>query len=165
MKLTRIALFVLVAAMLLCTVGCAKTTEQEGALTVNGEAVQDVTVLFCREKREEYVTLPLLAVLEKIGCEIERNDAGQITVTPCGTAEATVFILDMQKQTMVTEDHPLNNILMPAPGATRYVCLFTESDVTVDDVTFKSVCFWMGLDITVDYDFDGKTISVECAQP
>ena len=162
MKLTRIALFVLVAAMLLCTVGCAKTTEQEGALTVNGEAVQDVTVLFCREKREEYVTLPLLAVLEKIGCEIERNDAGQITVTPCGTAERAVYTLDMQKETLTSENQ--SNVLMPAPGTKNYICSFTDTDVTVDIVTFKSVCFWMGMDVTVDYDFEEKTVSIDCTQ-
>ena len=36
MKLTRIALFVLVAAILLCTVSCAKRTPKDGRLVENG---------------------------------------------------------------------------------------------------------------------------------
>jgi hypothetical protein len=53
---------------------------------------------------------------------------------------------------------------MPAPGTKNYVCSFTDTDVTVDIVTFKSVCFWMGMDVTVDYDFEEKTVSIDCTQ-
>ena len=56
MKLTRIAPLVLVAAILLCTVSCAKQKPKEGRLVVNGTELEE-TVMFVSDERMEFMQM------------------------------------------------------------------------------------------------------------
>ena len=144
MKLTRIVLFVLVAAMLLCTVACAKQTPKEGRLVVNGTELEE-TVMFVSDENMEF-TVQLLPVLEGYGfsCEYVSDDLTVITKGDClyhlSLNDLTLYLISSPAYEP-DEEIPHINLLRPPVGAKskEHPIVREGNDVIVDMVTMQGI--------------------------
>ena len=144
MKLTRIALFVLVVAILLCTVSCAKQTPKEGRLVVNGTELEE-TVMFVSDERMEF-TVQLLPVLEGYGfsCEYVSDDLTVITKGDClyhlSLTDLTLYLISSPAYEP-DEEIPHINLLRPPVGAKskEHPIVREGNDVIVDMVTMQGI--------------------------
>ena len=144
MKLTRIAPLVLVAAILLCTVSCAKRTPKEGRLAVNGTELEE-TVMFVSDERMEF-TVQLLPVLEGYGfsCEYVSDDLTVITKGDClyhlSLTDLTLYLISSPAYEP-DEEIPHINLLRPPVGAKskEHPIVREGNDVIVDMVTMQGI--------------------------
>ena len=144
MKLTRIAPLVLVAAILLCTVSCAKRTPKEGRLVVNGTELEE-TVMFVSDERMEF-TVQLLPVLEGYGfsCEYVSDDLTVITKGDClyylSLNDLTLYLISSPAYEP-DEEIPHINLLRPPVGAKskEHPIVREGNDVIVDMVTMQGI--------------------------
>lgn len=144
MKLTRIAPLVLVAAILLCTVSCAKRTPKEGRLMVNGTELEE-TVMFVSDERMEF-TVQLLPVLEGYGfsCEYVSDDLTVITKGDClyhlSLTDLTLYLISSSAYEP-DEEIPHINLLRPPVGAKskEHPIVREGNDVIVDMVTMQGI--------------------------
>ncbi|MBQ4112872.1 MAG: hypothetical protein IJD38_08755 [Clostridia bacterium] len=144
MKLTRIAPLVLVAAILLCTVSCAKRTPKEGRLVVNGTELEE-TVMFVSDERMEF-TVQLLPVLEGYGfsCEYVSDDLTVITKGDClyhlSLTDLTLYLISSSAYEP-DEEIPHINLLRPPVGAKskEHPIVREGNDVIVDMVTMQGI--------------------------
>ena len=144
MKLTRIAPLMLVAAILLCTVSCAKRTPQEGRLVVNGTELEE-TVMFVSDERMEF-TVQLLPVLEGYGfsCEYVSDDLTVITKGDClyhlSLIDLTLYLISSSAYEP-DEEIPHINLLRPPVGAKskEHPIVREGNDVIVDMVTMQGI--------------------------
>lgn len=144
MKLTRIAPLVLVAAILLCTVSCAKRTPKEGRLVVNGTELEE-TVMFVSDERMEF-TVQLLPVLEGYGfsCEYVSDDLTVITKGDClyhlSLTDLTLYLISSPAYEP-DEEIPHINLLRPPVGAKskEHPIVREGNDVIVDMVTMQGI--------------------------
>ena len=144
MKLTRIAPLVLVAAILLCTVSCAKLTPKEGRLVVNGTELEE-TVMFVSDERMEF-TVQLLPVLEGYGfsCEYVSDDLTVITKGDClyhlSLTDLTLYLISSPAYEP-DEEIPHINLLRPPVGAKskEHPIVREGNDVIVDMVTMQGI--------------------------
>ena len=144
MKLTRIAPLVLVAAILLCTVSCAKRTPKEGRLVVNGTELEE-TVMFVSDERMEF-TVQLLPVLEGYGfsCEYVSDDLTVITKGDClyhlSLTDLTLYLISSPAYDP-DEEIPHINLLRPPVGAKskEHPIVREGNDVIVDMVTMQGI--------------------------
>ncbi len=144
MKLTRIAPLVLVAAILLCTVSCAKRTPKEGWLVVNGTELEE-TVMFVSDERMEF-TVQLLPVLEGYGfsCEYVSDDLTVITKGDClyhlSLTDLTLYLISSPAYEP-DEEIPHINLLRPPVGAKskEHPIVREGNDVIVDMVTMQGI--------------------------
>jgi hypothetical protein len=159
MKLTRIALFVLVAAMLLCTVSCAKRTPKEGRLVVNGTELEE-TVMFVSDERMEF-TVQLLPVLEGYGfsCEYVSDDLTVITKGDClyhlSLTDLTLYLISSSAYEP-DEEIPHINLLRPPVGAKskEHPIVREGNDVIVDMVTILAVLTSMQEKANIRYSYE-----------
>ena len=144
MKLMRIAPLVLVAAILLCTVSCAKRTPKEGRLVVNGTELEE-TVMFVSDERMEF-TVQLLPVLEGYGfsCEYVSDDLTVITKGDClyhlSLTDLTLYLISSSAYEP-DEEIPHINLLRPPVGAKskEHPIVREGNDVIVDMVTMQGI--------------------------
>lgn len=144
MKLTRIAPLVLVAAILLCTVSCAKRTPKEGRLVVNGTELEE-TAMFVSDERMEF-TVQLLPVLEGYGfsCEYVSDDLTVITKGDClyhlSLTDLTLYLISSPAYEP-DEEIPHINLLRPPVGAKfkEHPIVREGNDVIVDMVTMQGI--------------------------
>ena len=144
MKLMRIAPLVLVAAILLCTVSCAKRTPKEGRLVVNGTELEE-TVMFVSDERMEF-TVQLLPVLEGYGfsCEYVSDDLTVITKGDClyhlSLTDLTLYLISSSAYEP-DEEIPHINLLRPPVGAKskEHPIVREGTDVIVDMVTMQGI--------------------------
>ena len=144
MKLMRIAPLVLVAAILLCTVSCAKRTPKEGRLVVNGTELEE-TVMFVSDERMEF-TVQLLPVLEGYGfsCEYVSDDLTVITKGDClyhlSLTDLTLYLISSSAYEP-DEEIPHINMLRPPVGAKskEHPIVREGNDVIVDMVTMQGI--------------------------
>lgn len=144
MKLTRIVPLVLVAAMLLCTVSCAKRTPKEGRLVVNGTELEE-TVMFVSDERMEF-TVQMLPVLEGYGfsCEYVSDDLTVITKGDClyhlSLTDLTLYLISSPAYGS-DEEIPHINLLRPPVGAKskEHPIVREGNDVIVDMVTMQGI--------------------------
>lgn len=159
MKLTRIALFVLVAAILLCTVSCAKRTPKEGRLVVNGTELEE-TVMFVSDERMEF-TVQLLPVLEGYGfsCEYVSDDLTVITKGDClyhlSLNDLTLYLISSPAYEP-DEEIPHINLLRPPVGAKykEHPIVREGNDVIVDMVTILAVLTSMQEKANIRYSYE-----------
>jgi hypothetical protein len=159
MKLTRIALFVLVAAMLLCTVSCAKRTPKAGRLVVNGTELEE-TVMFVSDERMEF-TVQLLPVLEGYGfsCEYVSDDLTVITKGDClyhlSLTDLTLYLISSPAYGS-DEGIPHINLLRPPVGAKskEHPIVREGNDVIVDMVTILAVLTSMQEKANIRYSYE-----------
>ena len=159
MKLTRIALFVLVAAILLCTVSCAKRTPKEGRLVVNGTELEE-TVMFVSDEKMEF-TVQLLPVLEGYGfsCEYVSDDLTVITKGDClyhlSLTDLTLYLISSPAYEP-DEEIPHINLLRPPVGAKskEHPIVREGNDVIVDMVTILAVLTSMQEKANIRYSYE-----------
>ena len=159
MKLTRIALFVLVAAILLCTVSCAKRTPKEGRLVVNGTELEE-TVMFVSDEKMEF-TVQLLPVLEGYGfsCEYVSDDLTVITKGDClyhlSLNDLTLYLISSPAYEP-DEEIPHINLLRPPVGAKskEHPIVREGNDVIVDMVTILAVLTSMQEKANIRYSYE-----------
>ena len=159
MKLTRIALFVLVAAILLCTVSCAKRTPKEGRLVVNGTELEE-TVMFVSDENMEF-TVQLLPVLEGYGfsCEYVSDDLTVITKGDClyylSLNDLTLYLISSSAYEP-DEEIPHINLLRPPVGAKskEHSIVREGNDVIVDMVTILAVLTSMQEKANIRYSYE-----------
>lgn len=159
MKVAKIALIIFLSMMciiLAVIVYMQFSFEREGTMIINGEEIQDVKVSFVQNRKNQYVLVPLLTVLQKAGYNVERETPEKVNITIGGT----IYTLDFQNKALMKGEDINNNLLTPAPGCNYYVCSFTDTDVIIDNVTLKSVCSFMEIPITIDIDFKQQMISI-----
>ena len=164
MKLTRIALFVLVAAMLLCTVGCAKQTPKEGRLVVNGTELEE-TVMFVSDENMEF-TVQLLPVLEGYGfsCEYVSDDLTVITKGDClyhlSLNDLTLYLISSPAYEP-DEEIPHINLLRPPVGANaeEHPIVREGNDVIVDMVTILAVLTSMQEKANIRYSYEDVEVN------
>ena len=159
MKLTKIALFVLVAAILLCTVSCAKRTPKEGRLVVNGTELEE-TVMFVSDEKMEF-TVQLLPVLEGYGfsCEYVSDDLTVITKGDClyhlSLTDLTLYLISSSAYEP-DEEIPHINLLRPPVGAKskEHPIVREGNDVIVDMVTILAVLTSMQEKANIRYSYE-----------
>lgn len=159
MKLTRIAPLVLVAAILLCTVSCAKRTPKEGRLVVNGTELEE-TVMFVSDERMEF-TVQLLPVLEGYGfsCEYVSDDLTVITKGDClyhlSLTDLTLYLISSPAYEP-DEEIPHINLLRPPVGAKskEHPIVREGNDVIVDMVTILAVLTSMQEKANIRYSYE-----------
>ena len=159
MKLTRIAPLVLVAAILLCTVSCAKRTPKEGRLVVNGTELEE-TVMFVSDERMEF-TVQLLPVLEGYGfsCEYVSDDLTVITKGDClyylSLNDLTLYLISSPAYEP-DEEIPHINLLRPPVGAKskEHPIVREGNDVIVDMVTILAVLTSMQEKANIRYSYE-----------
>ena len=159
MKLTRIAPLVLVAAILLCTVSCAKRTPKEGRLVVNGTELEE-TVMFVSDERMEF-TVQLLPVLEGYGfsCEYVSDDLTVITKGDClyhlSLTDLTLYLISSSAYEP-DEEIPHINLLRPPVGAKskEHPIVREGNDVIVDMVTILAVLTSMQEKANIRYSYE-----------
>ena len=162
MKSSRIVLLAVVGVIVVASVIVAgvlffSEKEQEGILLINEHEMQGANVTFFWKGTDQYVTLPLLVVLQEAGCLIEWETPELVYIT----ANEITYTLDYQSKTLTTEEKSHHHdLLTPAPGTKNYVCSFTDTDVIIDLVTLHSICSWMEIPITVDHDFKQQTVNI-----
>lgn len=162
MKIRRIALFsficiIVIAFAIISSLLLFSEKEKEGTLLINEHEIPGTNVTFFQKGTDQYVTLPLLVVLQEAGCLIEWETPELVYIT----ANEITYALDYQSKTLTTEEKSHHHdLLTPAPGTKNYVCSFTDTDVIIDSVTLHSICSWMDIPITVDYDFKQQTLSI-----
>lgn len=163
MKIAKIVL--IISVILMCIIGgiisymhFSFPKTKDGILVINDVERRDVKISFCQNEKKQYIMIPLLTVLQEIGCDIERETSEQVYIT----INSITYILDLKKETLYEESNDVN-LLIPAPGIKNFVCSFTETDVIVDNVTFKSLCSYMEIPINIDIDFKNQiyTITLE----
>ena len=159
MKLTRIAPLVLVAAILLCTVSCAKRTPKEGRLVVNGTELEE-TVMFVSDERMEF-TVQLLPVLEGYGfsCEYVSDDLTVITKGDClyhlSLTDLTLYLISSPAYEP-DEEIPHINLLRPPVGAKskEHPIVREGNDVIVDMVTMQGILVSMQEKANIRYSYE-----------
>ena len=159
MKLTRIAPLVLVAAILLCTVSCAKQKPKEGRLVVNGTELEE-TVMFVSDERMEF-TVQLLPVLEGYGfsCEYVSDDLTVITKGDClyhlSLTDLTLYLISSSAYEP-DEEIPHINLLRPPVGAKskEHPIVREGNDVIVDMVTILAVLTSMQEKANIRYSYE-----------
>ena len=159
MKLTRITLFVLTAAILMCTVACAKQAPKSGRLVVNGTELEE-TVVFVSDENMEF-TVQLIPVLEGYGfsCEYVSEDLTVITKGDClyhlSLKDLTLYLISSPAYES-DEEIPHINLLRPPVGAKsqEHPIVREGNDVIVDMVTILAVLMSMQENANIRYSYE-----------
>lgn len=148
---------VFITALLFLFAGCGRIDEKaaKGTMIVDGDIITNDEIVFYKSKKDEYVQVPLLLVLGKAGCYIERETPELVYIINKGKK----YVLDFESKALTAEDEK-NNLLISAPGSNHFICTFTYEDVLVDNVTLKSICYFMNVSASIRIDFGQKTISI-----
>lgn len=105
----------------------------DAELFVNGEET-GIHVQISSSDTRIYSMLPLIAVMQELGSDVEWMDSNQATVDFRGVT----FLLNLEEHTFFKEGTD-SNLLIPAPGSTTFSCTVQESEIMLDDNTLHSV--------------------------
>ena len=120
-----------------------KSNEYTGTLYVNGQEIDDASVIFT----EDYIAIPLLKVLKNINCDIQWIDSNSATIE-YGESRYTLVISEFS-----LVDSSASNLIQPICGGKMYRHAFS-ADLVLDDATLRIVLHHIDpqLDIAIGQD-------------
>lgn len=128
-------------------------------LIVNGQDITDGNYLEVH-KNEKYTLLPVTAVLESLGAEVNWTNE---TIADIIFNER-VYVLDLEKISLVEKDDKYAiDYLIPAPGGEMY-CRVIDGELLLDDLTFKGSVMQMGMETMVRVNVDHENHIIEIAK-
>ena len=161
------AVVMTVMLLLVCGVGCTNRTTntsddpepKTATVSIDGEMVDDLQVVICAEDASSpcWAKLPLLQTAPYFGITVEQISDGRARMT-CGDE---VCILDYRRGELTKQGESLGNMLTPVPGATNFYCQAAESDVILDDTTWKWALELLGVNVHIHIDYEQAHVFLE----
>ena len=145
---------ILVAALIALTLWLVLRDNESPRLLVNDKRVRTEHVTI---NESGTATLPLVAVIEALGYEVEWKDENTCT----WTAASKLYTLSISERTLYEDGK--TDLLAPARAADTlpYSCEAVEGDVVVDNITLWSILLRMDHDLLVYVHFNENRVTVE----
>lgn len=126
---------------------------ESGVFYVNDRKISDINVAIYKDHAE----IPFVEMLKELGIDV--------IWTTNSTAEFICrnekYILDLAEVSLVREG-TANNLFIPTPGCTVFVCKEKNHDIILDDGTAASVIFFLQNDVLIQIDY--KELAVYVAE-
>lgn len=150
----------LFACLLLVLTGCSSPnfendTGKNGIMIINGKTVKSDYIMLYKADDREYSHIPLTEVL--LGLSVNfgwlGDDQGDILY------DGKRYILDLKEKSLVREGDNFN-ILVPAPGETRFYCNITEREVVLNDDAVRVILNFIGKKVEISIDYENSVVHI-----
>ena len=169
----RIGIIVLLLASLIalgCIKNCvdvsAKRMERatNSSFTVNGKE----TIVVGYTIEEEYVIIPFMKTIAFAGWHVFEqrfSEDHKHTTAYINTGEKILYIDFFHRFLMLAGDQNNKsdeevNLLVGSPENPHCYLLWDQDEVFIDDTTFKELFQKLGMEVSIDWDYEKKTVSI-----
>ncbi len=128
-----------------------KCLPKSGSLYVNGKEIPGANVIVY----PNYAEIPLTVMLNVL--ELKVNWTSDTTAEFMCNGQK--YLLDLN-EISVKKEGTVDNLLIPTPGNSVYVCKALNDDIILDDGTAASVMFFMQNEVFISIDYEKSAVYI-----